>query len=214
LSAPGGPALPDTLVGAWGWEHESWEGAFYPGGLPPEWRLAFYANAFRAVLVPAARMASASLEEVEGWARDAGPPFVFYVELAPPLLAEPAALAARLERLEGRVGGLVLSQVPPGMVGPWAALAGRYRLACTGPGGPGPAGLAWAPGRELEERRARACFGLMDGAEREPRALREAVEAFHRWALGCEQAMLCFPGTPRGWRQMEQARLIAELLGG
>ena len=33
-------------TGSAGWEHPQWEGSFYPDGMPPEWRLAFYNTAF------------------------------------------------------------------------------------------------------------------------------------------------------------------------
>lgn len=39
-------------VGARGWQYAAWQAAFYPDGLPEDWRLAYYANEFRCVLLP------------------------------------------------------------------------------------------------------------------------------------------------------------------
>ena len=69
-------------IGARGWEHGSWDSSFYPQGLPPEWRLTYYANAFRAVLVPAERLAASTPAEVAGWAGDVHSGFLFFAELA------------------------------------------------------------------------------------------------------------------------------------
>ncbi len=39
-------------IAARGLEHPQWVGSYYPEGLPAEWRLDFYANRFRALLLP------------------------------------------------------------------------------------------------------------------------------------------------------------------
>ena len=41
-------------VGGYGWRRRDWDEDFYPEDLPPDWRLAFYANEFQTVCVPAA----------------------------------------------------------------------------------------------------------------------------------------------------------------
>ena len=43
--------LPRLLVGAADWRQPGWLGGWYPDELPPEWWLAYYANAFRCVRV-------------------------------------------------------------------------------------------------------------------------------------------------------------------
>lgn len=39
-------------IAAYGLEHPQWVGTYYPEGMPAEWRLDFYANRFRALLLP------------------------------------------------------------------------------------------------------------------------------------------------------------------
>lgn len=42
-----------VLIGACGWQHKGWSGAFYPEDLPEEWQLGYYGNEFPVVIVPA-----------------------------------------------------------------------------------------------------------------------------------------------------------------
>ena len=222
---PEGPPA-EILIGARGWEHEAWTGTFYPDGMPPEWRLTFYANAFRAVLIPAERLAATPVQQVARWPRDVPPGFVFYAELALTGGAsgrvDPAALVERLAPLEGQLAGLVLGPGAEGLApGRREELSTRLAVSWLDPPGDGPAascagtsaeGLVWRPGRDPWPTGGRGCVGLLDDRPRGPRALREVVEEFQRWSCGCGRAMLCFPGTPGAWGEMERARLIAELL--
>ncbi len=70
-------------VAAWGWEHPAWTGGFYPDDLPDDWRLAYYANEFRAVIVPWERASRCTEEEVMAWKEDTHADFCFFLE-APP----------------------------------------------------------------------------------------------------------------------------------
>lgn len=67
-------------VGAIGWEHPEWEGKFYPLGLPPDWRLAYYNQFFDCVYVPYGRWSRASTEELTQWREDTLPRFRFVLE--------------------------------------------------------------------------------------------------------------------------------------
>ena len=68
------------IVGAFGWNHESWCGTYYPPDLPPEWRLAYYANDFNGVLVPAAQWQTVSAADGHAWAEDVQISFRFLFE--------------------------------------------------------------------------------------------------------------------------------------
>jgi hypothetical protein len=179
--------------------------------------LAYYANAFDAVLVPAEQLAGTTRAEAETWAADAPPPFLFYLEVAgdhgsgsspePP----PEALAA----LAGRIGALILAGGPGSAAPGWLPrLRGIPPLVRLEAESAGPGALAWRPGRVPSLGERPGCFGWMPGAEQGPRALRDSLVAFQTWAVGCDRAMLCFPATPVAWREMETARTIVDLLGG
>ncbi len=42
----------ELYIAAYGLNHPQWLGVYYPEGMPEEWRLDFYANRFRALLLP------------------------------------------------------------------------------------------------------------------------------------------------------------------
>ncbi|WP_135606966.1 hypothetical protein [Solemya velesiana gill symbiont] len=71
----------EMVVGIRDWEHEGWVKAFYPDDMPGEWRLTYYANEFRAVLVPPERWVDAGDEEIEAWCNDVHEAFGFFLEL-------------------------------------------------------------------------------------------------------------------------------------
>ena len=74
-------SLPGVHLFARGWEYACWSGGFYPEDLPDEWRLTYYANEFRGVLVPAERWQSANEEVLLEWIDDVHEDFLFYIEL-------------------------------------------------------------------------------------------------------------------------------------
>jgi len=47
-----------VLIGAYGWQHKGWSGAFYPEDLPEEWQPGYYGNEFQLVIVPASYWAA------------------------------------------------------------------------------------------------------------------------------------------------------------
>ncbi|MCW8919216.1 MAG: hypothetical protein OQL08_10425 [Gammaproteobacteria bacterium] len=82
------------VIAARGWQGPEWD-HFYPLDLPAEWRLAYYANEFFAVVVPYQEWAAAGDEALLAWLREVKAEFRFYWEL--PL--RDAAARARLQRL-------------------------------------------------------------------------------------------------------------------
>ena len=126
----------EVLVGARGWEHEAWRGDFYPEDLPEDWRLTYYANAFRSVLVPAERLASVPGEELRRWPGEVPEGFLFYLEVSRQLVAgmEISRFMSKVNALGEGVGGISfqLSGPPwptPEELEPWlAALSGRLPL--------------------------------------------------------------------------------------
>jgi len=64
-------------VGACGWDHIDWPGAFYPDDLPEDWRLSYYANEFSSILVPE-DVWQANDADFEQWVEDVPDDFRFY----------------------------------------------------------------------------------------------------------------------------------------
>lgn len=77
-------------VGTCGWDHAHWQGAFYPGDLPDDWRLSYYANEFLTVLVAEDEWRS-NLGRLDEWLDEVPQGFRFYFQSAedkPPELAQ------------------------------------------------------------------------------------------------------------------------------
>jgi len=164
-----------------GWEEPSWLRSFYPADLPPEWRLAYFANELPAVLVPAEVWLAAD-DALGGLAADVPPGFRFYLELPPSgWAARPWAPVAAC--LGARLAGLVAVQVPPDPSDASAEVP-RYLLAEQPQPGWAPARLAPPPGpgglraqRAWLEATARQAPGrtsliVVEGAASTPEALR------------------------------------------
>lgn len=71
------------LLGAIGWDHPAWSGAFYPEDLPPEWRLNYYNTAFECVYLPYATWHATAPETLAEWRQDTLEHFRFVLELPP-----------------------------------------------------------------------------------------------------------------------------------
>ncbi len=82
------PAPPLIEIGVRDWEHPGWQGVFYPEDLPAEWRLGYYANEWRAVLVPYQRWAAGEEPAVDRrlrqWCSEVDEQFTLLLEPAPP----------------------------------------------------------------------------------------------------------------------------------
>lgn len=100
------------LLGAIGWEHPSWVGAFYPEDLPLEWRLNYYSTAFDCVYLPYTAWHGVTPENLDEWRHDTLAQFRFLLEAAPAPATADAALIAAL----GEKAVLVQPHLGPGLV--------------------------------------------------------------------------------------------------
>ena len=90
-----------VYVGSAGWEHPEWNGHFYPDGLPPEWRLAYYNTVFPCVYLPYPAWSRHDLQTLSGWVEDTQERFRFVLEASPAGLADEDR--SRLEVLAPRI---------------------------------------------------------------------------------------------------------------
>ena len=70
-------------LGAIGWDHPAWNGAFYPDDMPSEWRLNYYNTLFECVYLPYTLWQSVAPETLEKWHADTLDSFRFVFEPAP-----------------------------------------------------------------------------------------------------------------------------------
>jgi uncharacterized protein YecE (DUF72 family) len=100
-------------LGASGWDHTTWIGAFYPEDLPPEWRLSYYNTSFECVYLPYTLWSQASLETLAAWSAETLDHFCFLLE-APPVVS-----SANKERIAalGNKALIVTPHAAPTIIG-------------------------------------------------------------------------------------------------
>lgn len=186
-------------VGARDWERPEWASGFYPGDMPPEWRLSYYANEFNAVLLPPRRWLGVRDGVIAEWADDVHEAFRFFLELPPDRRA-----LGRAEAVTELLGGLCGGVLPvPGTDGPSGVPAyqslgppgppGVTRFRASGPEGGGDLLLVELTGG-LALLRLR---GLLDGSG----------------AGGTRVGGVFFEADVLDTELMHQARLMGELMG-
>ena len=167
---------------------------WFPEDLPEEWRLAYYANEYRAIWVPPAVWRTGRLPDVRAWREDVGEDFRFVVEFDADL---PAAVAEALAPLGEQLHAVVAPQGHPCdevlrecvPACRWLTPESVYR----GEAGEGPAGIARLNRAQLST----------------PRAMREQIEAF--MAGHGEPAPLLFIEGSIGL--LDDVRTLARLMG-
>lgn len=95
------------MLAAVGLEGPGWDSEYYPEDLPEEWRLGYYANEFRGLLIPAAVWA----EEPDAgqWLEDVNEDFAFYFQLSDRMTgAELKRVLKAAEQLGSYLQGLII----------------------------------------------------------------------------------------------------------
>ena len=200
---------PFFAAAAAGWDHDGWQGTFYPADLPREWRLTYYANEFDAVLVSAAQWSTAPDGAVAQWADDTVSAFRFFLGWHGSAV-EQAALSRVVGLLCGTCGGLMAAT--QAQAAPAAARGSGFFFAQ-----PPPAAAL----QRLESQCAGACWRLQPEGYRctaaglrsvhlhhgvDVRRLRGIVELL---AGGGDGGVLVVDGTPPLLETLAGARTLA-----
>ena len=202
-------------VAALGWEDPCWD-SFYPADLPEDWRLDYYANEFRAILLPAALYDKSDDACLLDWFAEAHPCFHFYLELNRPAQAErllallgeagfPAALSGWLWR-----GELVVEESLRQLAGhlPGASWCSRPPLDL--PAVPG-LNLCWQEEGQLHASEA----GLVVLPITAPPELRTVQQMIRRQqAAACRQLLVAVMPHPGAIHSLRQLHTLADLLNG
>jgi hypothetical protein len=191
-------------LAAVGWESADWIQHYYPDDLPPDWRLSYYANEYRHVLVP--QQVWSQQDDPEEWLDDLTEPFGFYLQIETVdadmnLFAELAQglgthyQGAVITTEDSQGGGWATVTESAIEIGPVVGLKPR----------PGIAGY-WRPG----VGRSESGLGLLRLEEHfEPLVLRQTLEAFLA-ASDPEQGLL-FVEAARA--DFETLQTLTELMG-
>jgi len=68
------------IIGARGWEHDQWQGTYYPNEIATDWHLTFYAKEFQTALAPTNFWSQCSLEEIQEFCSDVTEEFALIFE--------------------------------------------------------------------------------------------------------------------------------------
>ncbi len=210
-------------IGAAGWDHPAWTGAFYPDDLPADWRLVYYANEFPVVLVPAAVFAAADRAALEDWreAAETGMRLLFELDPARSLDAQ----RARAAELETGCLGLILPASDPARLVTQLDCLGDAVSVVADFGAAGAAepvremlsqrGVGWCwHGEGPADGLAPGPLGVMRVPSRgaDPRRLRGWLEAGLAVQDGQRDVALIFDDDPPDVDILRQAQTLLELL--
>ena len=213
------------LIGTCGWDHGHWCGPFYDPDLPTDWRLTYYANLLRAVLVPELTGVKVDATLAASWLEDTDEGFKFVIEISAELVDllphRPVSLNRWLEGirlLAGQVAA-VLVRPSPASRSPGPAALEQFCNALSPvpvcvepsdhPGGRGVCGVVWYPSKQVAPTVGDYLVALSDVGD--PKGLRQLIEWFIEQNL--VGAALFMTDRTRGFEHAQQARLIAEMLG-
>jgi len=93
-----GKITPNSVGTGRGWDHPGWRENFYPDDMPTDWRLAYFANNFPAVLLPAGLLADLDAATIRDWVSAIEGDFVFYLETD--------TSSDKLQAFAGRLAGI------------------------------------------------------------------------------------------------------------
>lgn len=68
------------ITGAYGWEHDQWQGTYYPNEIATDWHLTFYAKEFQTALAPVSFWSDCSVEDIEEFCSDVTEDFTLIFE--------------------------------------------------------------------------------------------------------------------------------------
>ena len=188
---------PVLRVMAHGWDFPAWVNAFYPEDLPADWRLAYYANEFRGVLVPDACWRASPPADLGSWFEDLAEPFEVYLEWRSEMPAERVDLVRRALP-DGLLKGVLAAEGVP-----VPADLPAWRI--------DDAGNCWRPDGSRADG-----LGLLTiemGEEPSPRDLRALLEEFLAASRGRSRATLVVTGQTPSFRAMRDLEVMAHLMG-
>jgi len=218
----------ELLVGTVGWNHDEWVGGFFPGDLPDDWRLGYYTNRLRALLVPADHLQDPQVD-MGAWNDDLYPEFRLVVEWRAPVADPLQSAQALLERCAPVMDNIdawlvTLAAQPDTDTVKAIELLADLRPVCLGGENGSPlavdvsaitdATICW-PADQAPRPQPGGHFLVALTSETNPRTVRDMIDKIDAWAKETGKvsgAALFFTGKTAG-EVAVQARTIAELMG-
>lgn len=202
---------PQLSIAARGWQHPGWCGSYYPDDLPEDWRLDYFANEFRQVLLPFEDWSVLGLDDIDQWVDATDEGFRFFVEL--PANGMTAHALDRLQALGPKLAGICMDDVASG-ADPVAELArltplyGRQPLAAVAPFA---AASQWLPLDDRAGWNTRLVVAAGDTAH-SALQLRAYAQALLTSGEGWAETLVVFEGEPPQVEDMRMLQQLGELL--
>ena len=204
--------LPALLLLSRGWNHEAWID-FYPPDLPPEWRLGYYSNEFRAVLIPEAVWRGQP--EPALWLAEVNDQFLFYLECQRLDRQGLDLIEQAVQNLGGQLGGILLTSKSAGpLASSVVRMAADYGIICIAPEG----GLdcempCWTDSpSQLLENPAVCCFIMGPDRSIDLKLLRSVVAMLAKRGLQGHPSLLVINGEPPDFQRLTECRTLLELM--
>jgi hypothetical protein len=184
--------LAELLVTTRGWDHPGWQDSFYPDDLPEDWRLAYFANSFAAVLLPASLLSGLEVATIRDWLAEIEGDFVFYLEAD--------TSSDKLAAFAGRLAGILAESATQDV------RVFKEDKDISLPNAPNSSLFVSNDGEE--------CFCLYrPSMELTMRELRVDIEAILAASKTAKRCVLCWDTKSPLAGVLENAKVIAELLG-
>ena len=193
--------LAELVVGAYGWQHAAWEAAYYPDDMPEEWRLAYYANEFGCVVLPAEQWQAVDRETIEQWLSEMAEDFLLFLELP----AQAGNLSAHIKLFAGRCAGAILQE---GKTADWSAVPDDIPLLCSEENG-----SLRRYHRVGQTESVLAWLAAQPGERIELPVLREQIETALKGATATSRLAFIIGKEAPAMENLQNARVVAELLG-
>jgi uncharacterized protein YecE (DUF72 family) len=215
---------PFIEIGALGWLHEGWQDQFYPDELPEDWQLSYYANEFRFVVIPCDQWMRAEQDEMEQWLDDVHDQFSFFAEINHASLETGRLQLEQLLNVMGeRFAGLVYRDSVDALAGDISVLQELNSIRSVHVDVPGAEGMeiikqgdlhpCWRQGDEFPVQAGGLGFIPRSDDLANQRELRKILQSFLSNAANTGDFFMVFEGNPPHVGAMQDAVVIAELLG-
>lgn len=194
----------DMIVGARGFLHPGWWSAYYPDDLPEDWRLPFYCNEYRGLLIPHSEWSALS---PEFWPEAVENDLACFLEW--PAETDCEQLRPHAEALGHHLKGVLRlggdTRLQPDLDVP---------LFTDAPGATEEIGVLWTGPTGSAHPQEGVVVGRIDAGEKpDPRAMRSVLEEFRLVAGDARTAYLFLDGQPPNPGALEDVRMLVDLLG-
>ena len=210
------------VVGTYGWDHDVWTGGFYDPQLPVEWRLQYFSNLLRAVVIPWPQLAAAGAVDFDSWVEDSDDGFSFIAEIDEDFGALGADCRRRvlegLEILGGRVLGIILTSRGDSIK--WLGEFNPRWPVCLRGGSQFSQGSPPCTDDVMYTRRSDRTVDLPDcgrfavvfSDSNDLRMMRATIYRLIEWLTPGRRAAIVFDNPKTGWSSAQQCRVLVDML--